>query len=149
MNASFEKMCRRNGSYSLPYLITLSAGGQVIRFVNNNTDLQYEGNTYSAGSFLYTPNAEELGFSGGGSLEIAVIGNSIIDLIEQNRGVTLRVIGALCEDGSVTPITSFSHHYGKVRVTKTKAVFTFEKDDRLDMTFPALIWSRVNNRGNG
>lgn len=150
MNASFEKLCRRNGAYNLPWLIYLhdQANNIQMRFVNNTSNIVYDENTYQAGCFKYSSTAGEHGFSGGGTLEISVVGNSVIDLIETYRAIKLEVIGTLCEDGTVTAIKTFSHHYGKVKVSRTKASFTFEKDDRLTMTFPALVWNSFNNRGN-
>lgn len=154
MNASFEKLIRRNGGYSLPFLVAISDYEEttVLRFVNNNEDVAYENNTYTAAGFSYTPNASEAGFCGGGTLEISVVRNTpengIIDLIENYRHLKLTVKGILLEDGTVNVLSNYSASYGKVKGDRTKATFTFEKDERLDMTFPALIWTGANNRGN-
>ena len=150
MNANFEKLFRRNGAYNLPWLITLSDSNNttVFRYVNDNTDITYGGSTYTASCFNYKPNAREIGFSGGGTLEISLVGNNIIDLIESNTQVKLSVVGVIRTNGTVEAIENFSHNYGKVKVQGMKATFTFEKDDRLNMTFPALIWNNYNNRGN-
>ena len=97
MNSSFELMARRNGGYSLPYLIKIYDPTEtlVMYFINDINNKVYDGKTYIASAFKYTPNASELGLSGGGSLEIAVKDTQIIDLIETYKEVKLDVIGIL------------------------------------------------------
>jgi len=150
MNVNFEKLIQRNGTYSLPYLIYIhdEENTYELFFVNNNSDVYYDGNTYHAGAFSYNPNDSVMGFDGGGKLEISVKDNFIIPMIEVAKSVKLEVIGAINERGQIQQIKTFKHHYGTVSVSRTKATFTFDKDDRLAMTFPTLIWSNQNNRGN-
>lgn len=150
MAADFEKLIQRRGAYSLPYLIHLyDDGGKIsLYFINDVKDVSFGGNTYKAAAFSYTPNAAVMGFSGGGTLSIETDGNYVINLTDNNYTIRLDVIGALMEDGSVTEIRTYSHRYGKASFSKGKCDFTFDKDDRLQMTFPALIWSHLNNRGN-
>lgn len=154
MPANFEKMCRRTGAYSLPWLIRLfdKAGEVSLRFINDTQDREFGGNTYKASSFAYLPAPSVVGFSGGGSLEIAITENDdeqnqIIDLIEEHRIVCLDVVGCLIEDGTVSVIKEYHHSYGSVEWDGKKASFKFDRDDRLDMTFPALIFSHYNCRG--
>ena len=150
MNTNFEKLCMRSGGYALPWLIHLRDEGSIVNYcyVNNTQSILYNGKTYVASSFSYTPNSSENGFNGGGSLEIVVTDNSIINLIETYRNIRLDVVGVLVEDGTISEIKTFRHHYGSVSWDGKKATFNFEKDDRLDMTFPALIFNNDNNRGN-
>ena len=150
MNASFEKLAQQHGRYTLPFLIKLHDDKNtiVMRFVNDVKSVTFNGDVYTAGTFTYTPNASEQGFTGGGTLEISVQGNAVIDLIETYREVRLEVVGCIMQDGNIAELKSFRHHYGKVRTDRATAKFTFERDDRLSMTFPALIWSAFNNRGN-
>ena len=150
MNASFERLIQQGGGYSLPYLIRLHSedGEFSMCFVNDVSDVEYDGETYSAGSFSYVPNASESGFDGGGKLEITVHGNTVINLVETKRTVFLEVTGVINDDGEIEPVATFRHHYGSVSVDRSKASFTFEKDDRLSMSFPSMIFSTSNNRGN-
>ncbi len=151
MAEAFNLMSRRNGAYSLPYLIKLYDPTEtlVMHFVNNTENITYDGITYTATAFEYSPNASESGFTGGGTLKIAVKDNQVIDLIETYSEVKLDVIGILNKsDGSITELRTYNHHYGEVSCDRTTATFTFTRDDRLDMTFPALIWNAANNRGN-
>ena len=150
MNASFEKLAQQQGRYSLPYLIKLHDDKNtiVMRFVNDVKSITFNGDVYTAGTFSYKPNASEQGLTGGGTLEISVQGNAVIDLIETYREVRLDVVGCIMQDGNIAELKSFRHHYGKVKTDRATAKVTFEKDDRLSMTFPALIWSAFNNRGN-
>ena len=78
----YEKLTRKNGAYSLPFLIELSdsTDSTVLRFVDNISDITYEGKEYKASAIEYTPNDTELGFSGGGTLEVAHTGEMIIEI---------------------------------------------------------------------
>lgn len=151
MNANFLKMCRSSGGYSLPWLVTLTGGATVLRYINDQDDLSYGGNTYRASTFGYSPNPGDTGFDGGGSLDIAAADanevESIIALIESNTSISLDVTGILLDDGTVSEIKAFGHEHGTVRWNGRTASFSFEPDDRLSMTFPALIFSHYNNRG--
>lgn len=150
MNANFEKLIQRNGGYCLHWLIKLSSPDDaiVMRFVNNNTNVEYNGETYEAGAFDYKPNNTESGYTGGGSLEISYIGNQIIDLAESYKKLKLEVVAVINERGEISPYTRYKHSYGTMTANRGKAKFSFSKDDRLEMTFPALIWNAANNRGN-
>ena len=155
MPVSFEKMCRRTGGYSLPFLIKLYDKDETesLYFINDTQDRVYETVTYKATAFEYIPGKDETGFGGGGSLNIAVTEldsemTKIIDMIETYRVICLEVTGCLLEDGTVTEIKTFSNSYGSVDWDGKSARFTFDRDDRLDMTFPALVFSHYNNRGN-
>ena len=149
MNANFEKLIQRTGGYCLPYLIYLHDKTKSIemRFVNNTEEIVYEDEVYTPGTFSYKPRSSELGFDGGGTLQIGVADNSVIDLIESGKEIFLEVVGLLVDE-EVTKINTFSHHYGTISGDRLSIKFTFERDDRLGMTFPALIWSTQNNRGN-
>lgn len=150
MNAVFEKLCRRTGGYSLPWLIALSNGVTTLRYINDVASVSYDGNTYTASTFNYTPDAESSGFVGGGTLNIAAADANtagIIALVHASTSVSLSVVGVLMESGTITPIKNFNHSRGSVTLNGRTAAFTFERDERLDMTFPALIFSHYNMRG--
>ena len=154
--SNLSKLFSYNGTYSLPYLIHLSGSykrngvTQTIdmRFINDAVSCSYDGNTYTATAFNYTPNASEYGLTGGGTLEISVVGNQIIDLVEQCSEITLEVVGCMMKNGTITEMKHFAHKNGTIKVNRNVATFTFKRDERLDMTFPALIWNSQNNRGN-
>lgn len=154
--SNLSKLFSYNGTYSLPYLIHLSGtykrNGEVqtidMRFINDVTSISYGGHNYIAGTFNYTPNASEYGLTGGGTLEISVVGNQIIDLVELCTDITLEVVGCMMKNGTITEMKRFVHKNGDIKVNRSIATFTFKRDERLDMTFPALIWNSQNNRGN-
>lgn len=150
MNSIFEKLVQRNGGYCLHWLIKLSSPDNAIimRFVNNKSDVLFDDELYLAGAFEYKPNNAESGYDGGGSLEISYIGNQIIDLIESYKTFKLDVVAVMNEREEITPYHRYQHSYCTCQASKGKAKFTFKKDDRLEMTFPALIWNAANNRGN-
>lgn len=152
MNITFEKLCRRTGGYSLPWLIQLSNQTDTLYFVNNNANVSHGGNTYVATTFDYIPSQKENGLSGGGSLDIAASDanevGGIISLIQNATQISLGVIGVMIDGGTVSEIKNYSHSYGTVSLDGRVARFTFNRDDRLGMSFPALIFSHYNNRGN-
>ncbi len=147
-----EKLMQRNGAYSLPYLIHLYDDSPIhnidMYFINDRKDFRYNGQTYKAAAFQYAPKAPVLGLSGGGTLKIEAEDNYVINLTDNYTSIRLDVIGALMEDGTVTEIRTYRHHYGKANISRGLVEFSFEKDDRLQMKFPALMWTRNNNKGN-
>ena len=156
MNVNFAKLCRRTGGYKLAWLIDLKVqvhfpSGDVyvtaLRAVNNNEDVSFGGKTYSAATFNYTPGEAVHGMDGGGTLDIAVTDNSVINNIELYRSVKLEVVGVLV-DSAVTEIQGFSHTWGSVSWDGKKASFTFEKDEKLTMTFPSILLDPSISRGN-
>lgn len=152
MNANFAKMCRRSGGYSLPWLITITDGITTLRFINDVNDLTHDSVLYKASTFGYEPNPTDNGFTGGGSLQIAAADanevGSLIALIETATNLQFIVNGILLDGGVVNELKIFQHQHGTVRWDGRRASFTFDPDDRLSMTFPALIFSHYNNRGN-
>lgn len=152
MAETLERLMRRNGAYSLPYLIHLYDDNSIhnidMYFINDRKNFRYNGVLYKAAAFSYEPKAPVLGLSGGGTLKIETDDNYVINLTDNYTSIRLDVIGALMEDGEVTEIRAYRHHYGTVKISAGQVEFTFEKDDRLQMKFPALIWTRNNNKGN-
>lgn len=149
MNVNFAKLCQRTGDYKLAWLITLSDPDDttILRVVNNNEDVTYGGHTYSASTFNYLPGEAIHGMDGGGTLDIVVTDNAVIDIIEAYRSVKLEVVGVLV-DSTVSEVQGFSHAWGSVSWDGKKASFTFEKEEKLSMTFPAILLDPSVNRGN-
>ena len=156
MNVNFAKLCRRTGGYKLAWLIDLKVKVRILfddvyvtalRAVNNNEDVSFGGHTYSAATFNYTPGEAVHGFDGGGTLDIVVTDNAVIDIIETYRSVKLEVVGVLV-DSTVSEVQGFSHTWGSVSWDGKKASFTFEKDEKLTMTFPSILLDPSINRGN-
>lgn len=156
MNINFAKLCRRTGGYKLAWLIDLQgyehrpggvAYGPLLRVVNNNEDVSFGGRTYSAATFNYTPGEAVHGMDGGGTLDIAVDDYPVIKNIEGYRSVKLEVVGVLV-DSTVSEVQGFSHTWGSVSWDGKKASFTFEKDEKLTMTFPSILLDPSINRGN-
>ena len=157
VNVNFAKLCRRTGGYKLAWLIGLQVQvhnpfglvyySTFLRVVNNNENVSFGGKTYSAATFNYTPGEAVHGMDGGGTLDIAVTDNSVIDMIESYRSVKLEVVGVLV-DSAVTEVQGFSHTWGSVSWDGKKASFTFEKDEKLTMTFPSILLDPSINRGN-
>lgn len=148
---TFEKLCRRSGGFSLPFLIHLYDDKKNIEmFFINNSDVNvlYDGNVYLKSVFTYKPNISVYGFDGGGKLEITVLDNQTIDLVERYNDIHLDVVATMNEQGQFTEIKTFRHHYGTVSGNRKTISFDFDKDDRTEMTFPTLIWTTLNNKGN-
>jgi hypothetical protein len=139
------------GAFSLPYLIKMyhPAHG-ALYFVNNNEDVIYDGNTYTASTFKYTRPQTIGGVLKNGVLEITAIQNEVIDIIEKSDELfEVTAVGVLDAGGTITPIKSFKHQYGTaVTDEQMKVTISFTNDDRLEMTFPPYIFDADNNRGN-
>jgi len=152
MNINFERLCRLTGHYSLPFLVDISNGSKTIRFINDTQSMNYMGNNYLASTFEYIPNADIYGMSGGGILRITAADagnpNGVIAVVQEGENFNIKVIGLLYEKGNVQKLKGFEHTFGTVNLDGRTAEFEFLKDDRLDMTFPALIFSHYNTRGS-
>lgn len=148
MTPAFNKLRSRCGGYSLPYLIQLSnvAGTTNLYYVNDVEDLTYGGHTYTGVSFEYAPQAGRSGYGGGGTLSLPAL-PEVIALMETNKNLVFTSIGVLLESGAVAEVKQFQHTYCKASWGGRRITLTFEKDDKANMTFPALIFSHYNCRG--
>lgn len=133
------------GGYNLPFLVHLASldGGVNIYLINDNADLEYDGVTYSASNFTYSPNME-----GESTFNVELVKHDeIIDLLENNYFLRVEVIG-IFNGEEVEEIGQFKHKYGEGTWDGAKLEMKLNKDDRGGMTFPALIFNSYNNRGN-
>ncbi|MGP1415420.1 MAG: hypothetical protein ACTTJ6_05760 [Treponema sp.] len=139
------KQLAEGGGYNLPFLVHLSAPDDTLHIflINDNQGMVYKGHIYSASNFTYRPNT-----SGDSSLTVELVEhNSIIDMLEDNYYFKVEVIGILNGE-DVEPLGVFKHKYGEATWDGMKLQMKLNKDDRGDMTFPALIFNSYNNRGN-
>ncbi len=138
------------GGYSLPYLVHLydgkkdgSTSTSHIRLINDSRDLEWNGEAWLASAFDFSPSDD-----GESSLRITVEGNGLKSLMDSEYVFNAEFTGILLEDGSVTPIRGYRRSYGTATWSGKEAEISFDTDDRLEMTFPALIFNAYNNRGN-
>ena len=139
------KQLAEGGGYNLPFLVHLSNPENTLHIflINDNKDMSYKGQTYSASNFTYRPNT-----SGDSSFSVELVEHSsIIDLLEDNYYFKVEVIG-IFNGEEVEPLGLFKHKYGEATWDGMKLEMKLNKDDRGDMTFPALIFNSYNNRGN-
>ena len=145
-NGIFKKLVN-GGGYNLPYLLHLytADGATNIYLINDTQNRVYDSITFYASNFKYTPNPD-----GESSLEVELVnaGNAIIDLFEDNYNFRVEIVGTMLENGTVQVIKAYKHKHGSATWEGKSAKITFDKDDRLGMTFPALIFNSYNNRGN-
>lgn len=142
---------QRGGAFSLPYLIKMYHPDYgALYYVNNNENVIYDGVTFLASAFKYTPPKTAGGVLQNGTLEITAIDNNVIDIIDQSDELfEITALGVLNQDGTVTPIKMYKHQYGSATTDEEmKIVISFTNDDRLDMQFPPYIFDSDNNRGN-
>ncbi len=133
------------GGYNLPFLVHLSSPDNAthVYLINDNQDLTYNGHTYSASNFTYTPNT-----SGDSTFNVELVEHDeIIDLLEENEYFNVEVVGVFNGE-EVEEIGQFRHKYGEGTWDGAKLEMKLNKDDRGGMTFPALIFNSYNNRGN-
>lgn len=145
MADSIYKQLAEGGGFTLPFLVHLQSADstQNIYLINDNADLEYNGQTYSASNFTYTPSTD-----GDSTFNIEVVEHDeIIDLLENNYYFRVEIVGVFY-DGEVEEIGQYKHKYGEATWTGSSLEMKLSKDDRGDMTFPALVFNAYNNRGN-
>lgn len=133
------------GGYNLPYLLHLFDPEETthIYLINDNADMEYNGQIYAASNFTYSPNRD-----GDSSLQIEIVDHDeIIDLLENNYYLRVEIVGIFNGD-EVEPIGQYKHKYGDATWDGKKLELKLEKDDRGEMSFPALTFNSYNNRGN-
>lgn len=133
------------GGFNLPFLLHLYDPNETthIYLINDNADFFYNGVTYSASSFTYSPNRD-----GDSSLSVEIVEHDeIIDLLENNYYLRVEVVG-IFNGEEVETMGHFRHKYGDATWDGKKLDLKLEKDDRGEMSFPALTFNSYNNRGN-
>ena len=139
------KQLAEGGGYNLPYLLHIfDVQNKVsIRLINDTRAMEYKGARYEAAAFKYVPSQE-----GNGTLSIGVQAHEkLIDLIEENYALRVEIVGVVNGD-DVQEIGQYKHRYGQASWDGVKLELKMNKDDRGNMTFPALIFNGYNNRGN-
>lgn len=132
------------GGWTLPFLVKLTAEETgTVRLINDVVALEYEGERYEPSNFTYTPKDDG---AAAFSVEVAE-STAVFDMMENAENILVEVVGVL-NAGEVEPVLKRRHKYGTATWDGAKLEIQLEKDDRLNMTFPALIFSTNNNRGN-
>ncbi len=142
----FELLTKPSGGFSLPFLITLTDGETTLNYVNARKSVVFDGTTYEPEVFQFSPNADTLGFFGGGTLEIART-YDVVAILEKNDSIKIMIKGILY-NGEAVELKGYTSMYCKAAFSKSTVKITMEKDDRLSMTFPATIFNSANNAGN-
>lgn len=136
------KELTEGGVFTLPFLLHIYDDTTNIYLINDNTDLSYNGHTYKAASFLYTPAA-----NGDATLEASVYDNvELLNIIERTRRFNCELIGVY-KGGQIVQLNAYRHQYGEAVWDGDRFQIKLDADDRGNMTFPALIYNSYNNRG--
>ena len=139
------KQLVEGGGYNLPFLVHISNPENTLHIflINDNQNMNYKGRTYSASNFTYSPST-----NGEGTFSVELVEhNEIIDILEDNYYFKVEVIG-IFNGENVEAIGLFKHKYREATWDGMRLEMKLNKDDRGDMTFPALIFNSYNNRGN-
>ena len=132
------------GGYNLPFLLHLYDPAETthIYLINDNEDYTYNGQTYLSSNFTYSPNRD-----GDTNLSIELVEHDeIIDLLEDNYFFNVEAVG-IFNGEEVEEIGQYFHKYGEGSWSGEKLEIKLNKDDRGEMTFPALTLNSDNNRG--
>lgn len=95
------KALAEGGGFNLPFLIHLydPDGNTNIYLINDNADMEYNGQIYAASNFTYTPNRD-----GDSTLSVEIVEHDeIIDLLENNYYLRVEIIGIFNGD-EIEPI---------------------------------------------
>ncbi len=139
------KQLAEGGGYNLPFLLHIFdvQGKTYIYLINDTEPMIYKGQRYEAAAFKYTPGQE-----GDGALSIGIYAHeNLIDIVEENSALRVEIVGVFNGD-AVQEIGQYKHRYGQASWDGAKLELKMNKDDRGNMTFPALIFNGYNNRGN-
>lgn len=139
------RLLAEGGGYNLPFLVHLySPEGEInIYLINDNADMTYGGHIYAASNFTYQPSTE-----GGATFSVELVEhNEIIELLEDCYYFRVDVIG-IFNGEEVEPIAVYKHKYGEATWSGSKLEMKLNKDERGEMTFPALLFNSYNNKGN-
>lgn len=142
---NIAKALSEGGGYNLPFLLHISdpEGTTNIYLINDNEDYTYNEQTYLASNFTYTPNRD-----GDTQLSIELVEHDeIIDVLEDNYYFNVEAIG-IFNGEEVEEIGQYTHKYGEGTWSGEKLEIKLNKDDRGEMTFPALTFNSDNNRGS-
>lgn len=140
----YKELCT-GGGFSLPFLLNVYSTDKSIDLylINDKQDFVYNGKTYKASTFNYNPSTQTDTVL---SIEL-VQDDRFIDLLESQSELNVDAIG-IFYNGAVSEIQSFSNKFGEATWDGKKLDLQLYKDDRGDMTFPAMIFNSYNNRGN-
>lgn len=136
------------GNITLPYLIAITCPNlEPIYLVNNNEDINYDGNIYKASTFDYTPPNNK---GDGGTLDITGGDNDLIYFIDAaNDKAKLEVVGVLIDNSDVQVIHTYKHYYGNITINSQNSItWNLSKDNRLEMVFNPYTYDTDLNRGN-
>ena len=139
------KMLAEGGGYNLPYLLHLFDPDETqhIYLINDNKDFTYNGITYASSNFTYQPSND-----GDSTLSVEIVKHDeIIDLLENNYYLRVEIIGVFNGE-DVEEIGQYKHKYGDGTWDGKKLDLKMNRDDRGEMSFPALTFNSYNNRGN-
>lgn len=136
------KELTEGGLFNLPFLLHIYDDSTDLYIINDNENLIYNGHTFEAASFDYTP-----GTNGGANLECDIFDKpELLNYITRNRNFKCELIGVY-RGGEVVQLETYRHNYGDATWDGVKFEIRLDGDDRGSMTFPALIYNNYNNRG--
>ena len=136
------KELTEGGLFNLPFLLHIYDDSTDLYIINDNENLIYNGHTFEAASFDYTPST-----NGGATLGCDIFDKpELLNYINRNRRFNCDLIGVY-RGGEVVQLETYRHNYGEATWDGVKFEIRLDGDDRGSMTFPALIYNSYNNRG--
>lgn len=142
------KELSQGGGFTIHHLVHLHnvENTMHVYLCDDNVSLEYEDKIYLASNFTYNVDMDT---SAKLDIELVKGGNAIINLLQTSTdNLVCEVKEIFTKNNESVKILEFIHRYGSATWNRQEANFTFEKDDRIDMTFPGLIWDKYSNRGN-
>ena len=136
------KELTEGGLFTLPFLLHIYDDDTHIYLISDNENLSYNGHTFQAAAFSYTPST-----NGDATLECSLFDKpALLNYINKNRSFKCDLVGVY-KGGEVVQLETYRHQYGDATWDGVQFQIKLNGDDRGNMTFPALIFNGYNNRG--
>ncbi len=134
-----QQLARLSTSAYFPILLEIESpvfDGGIIRLVNNTVDLVYNGNTFRAASFEFTPPKNTDKKIGNATLSISTINQEVIIAIRsmQDRAKAKAIAAFYYEEGILNfePLEEWSFILAKVSWNEIVATWEMLHDDRME-----------------
>lgn len=140
-----QEILRMETQAMFPYLIEVTVGNEVLRYVNADEDVTFEGSKFTASYFkLSPPERTQTGIKDASITISAIDGEWIARIRQVQTRSTIRFIAVIMyENGTqvVEPIDDITFKLTNASWNDTTIQWTMKFDDLLDVNMPCVKFS--------